>query len=114
MALKSEDLTLVSEAQHYLASAYLPTSSPTFSASLLNFGSTGLLFVLNLLNLFFSQFYFLLFPLPGIFPLQLFTSQVHIFFSVGSVLSALASDSLLFWFLSGWFSLFHFLLFLII
>lgn len=69
--------------------------------------------LLNLLNLFFSQFYFLLFPLPGIFPLQLFTSQVHIFFSVGSVLSALASDSLLFWFLSGWFSLFYFLLFLI-
>lgn len=45
MALKSEDLTLVSEAQHDLASAYLPTSSPTFPASLLYFGSTGLLFV---------------------------------------------------------------------
>lgn len=45
MALKSEDLTLVSETQHYLASAYLPISSPTFSASLLYFGSTGLLFV---------------------------------------------------------------------
>ena len=98
--LKSIDLTMVSEARCYLASTYLPTFVSYLLCLFILLQPNWLRFCsLNMPNLFFSQFYFLLLPLTGIFPFLLFTSQVNVTFSERSFLTSLAMDSLFFWLL---------------
>lgn len=74
----------------------LPTSSPAFSASSLDFSDTGF-FSLELAELVLFSVLFLAVSTAWNIPLQLFTSQVSVTFSVRSFLTSLASDPLLFW-----------------
>lgn len=99
---KSKDFILVHETQDYLASAYLPNFFCAFCLLIILYPHWHIFTSQTCQT--YSQFYYLPFPLPIIYPpLVLHISDLHY---IPREVFRDHSRLPLFWLLSGWFTLF--------